>query len=92
MWPFSTIARLAATLRERDRQLEIQRHDYELLLADYRALVATVGNMATRPIGGPLFEDADPWKEDAKQPDVWVTPQEGEAVDFETLLGEEDAG
>ena len=79
------IAELEATLRERERQEDLLRHDYDALRADYAAIVANVSNMATRPVSQTLF-DADVYKEDDKQPDVFVSPPEDAPISFEDLM------
>lgn len=85
------IAELEAVLRERDRQLELLRHDYEMLRADYTAVVTVVGGIAVRPRTKTLFDD-DPFQEDKKQPDQWLSPGEDEAVDAESVIAKVESG
>jgi len=81
----SKIEALEAVQREKDRQLELQRHDYEVMRSDYTAVVSILGNHAQRPRGHTLFED-DPFKEDNSKPDDFVSPPEGEPVDGEAVM------
>lgn len=85
-WKSKRVVELEATLRERDRQFEILRNDYDQLRADYTALTAVVSNMAQRPLGNKALMDQDIYREDDKQPDSWVSPDEGEIFDPEELL------
>jgi len=81
----SRIETLEAIQRERDNHLERLRHDYEVMRADYTAVVSILGNHAQRPRGHTLFED-DPFKEDNSKPDDFVSPPEGEPVDGEAVM------
>jgi len=86
MWPWVVIRELQVRLTERDSQLEQLRLDHAELQQEYRNLVGQIGNLATRPVAGSLFDQDDPYKEDGKRADEWVSPDTNEIIDYQGLL------
>lgn len=78
-----------AALEERNaalvRELDRARHDYEVLNIDFKRLVETLGNQqGGRPLQRLDFE-LDPYREDNKLPDQWMSPESGEALDIQAI-------
>ena len=61
------------------------RHEYELLQADFRRVIDQMGNMlGGRPVTALELEN-DPYKENAKLPDEWMTPGPDEVPNVRNL-------
>ena len=64
------------------------RHEHELLQVDFRRVIDQMGNMlAGRPVTA-LELESDPYKENDKLPDEWMTPGPDEVPDVRNLEDE----
>jgi hypothetical protein len=73
-----------AALKNANERLQ---HDYDNLRADYSRLVDQLGSVALgKSLQGKWdLGNADPYTEDSKQPDVYLTPAEEEILDMRKI-------
>lgn len=76
---FGRLATARAELSVLKNYIEKIEHERDQLKSDYRRLVDLIGQAAFIRGTQAKFElDVDPYKEDSKQPDTWLTPGEEE--------------
>lgn len=69
-----------------EREYERLLLDYDAMKVDYRRLVEIVGNVNMgRALSRPDFE-LDPYKENEKMPDEWMSPDPDDLIKHETEL------
>jgi hypothetical protein len=73
-----------ASLKNANERLQ---HDYDNLRADYSRLVDQLGSVALgKSLQGKWdLGSADPYEENKKSPDVWMSPEDGELVDAKQI-------